>query len=144
LSDDTSGNRLTILRDSIPIIRQHPWFGTGLGTFPVVYPAYRSFYSDTFVNAAHNDYLQLIVETGFIGALALVSFFWIYVREFLRLLPEWHLNPFATLRIAAAVSCVGLLVHSFVDFNLHIPANAALFFVLLAVATRGSRRPGSL
>jgi len=143
LADDTSGNRLTILRDSIPIIRQHPWFGTGLGTFPNVYPAYRSFYSDTFVNAAHNDYLQLIVETGFIGALALVWFFWIYVREFWRLLREWHLNPLATFRVAAAVSCLGLLVHSFVDFNLHIPANAALFFVLLAVATRGVRRQGN-
>jgi len=31
------------------------------------------------------------------------------------------------LRLGAALGCIGLLVHSLVDFNLHIPANAAWF-----------------
>jgi O-antigen ligase len=137
MTEDTSGNRLTILRDSLPIICQHPWFGTGLGTFPTIYPAYRSFYSESFVNAGHNDYLQLIVETGLLGALAFLWFVWIYTRRFARLVREWPFDQFATLQMAAAISCLGLLVHSVVDFNLHIPANAALFFVLLAISTLG-------
>jgi O-antigen ligase len=140
LTDDTSGNRLTILRDSLPIIRHHPWFGTGLGTFPTIYPSYRSFYSESLVNAGHNDYLQLIVETGLFGALAFGWFAWIFVRNFARLLREWRLDRLATLQMAATVSCFGLLIHSVVDFNLHIPANAALFFVLLAIATNAPRR----
>ena len=36
--------------------------------------------------------------------------------------------------MAALLGCVGILVHSFVDFNLQIPANAALFYVLCAIA----------
>ena len=140
MAEDTAGNRLTILRDSLPIIRQHLWFGTGLGTFPTIYPAYRSFYSESFVNAGHNDYLQLIVETGLLGALAFLSFVWIYTRRFARRVREWPFDQLATLQMAAAISCLGLLVHSVVDFNLHIPANAALFFVLLAISTLGSPR----
>jgi O-antigen ligase len=140
MADDTSGNRLTILKDSLPMIRDYRWFGTGLGTFPTIYPSYRSFYSESIVNAGHNDYLQLIVETGICGAVALGYFLWMYVRNFLRLGREWQFNPLATLQLAAAIGCLGLLVHSVVDFNLHIPANAALFFVLLAVAGHAPRR----
>jgi O-antigen ligase len=143
MADDTSGNRLTILRDCLPIIRQHFWFGTGLGTFPTIYPSYRSFYSEAFVNAGHNDYLQLIVETGLLGALAFGWFFFVYIRSCVRLLRGWQFSPFATLQIAACVSCLGLLIHSVVDFNLHIPANAALFFVLLAISTLGPQRKES-
>ncbi len=140
MAEDTSGNRLTIVRDSLPIIRQHPWFGTGLGTFPTIYPSYRSFYSESFVNAGHNDYLQLIVETGLLGGLAFLWFAWVYTRGFARLVREWKFDQFATLQMAAAISCLGLLVHSVVDFNLHIPANAALFFVLLAISTGSARK----
>ena len=44
-----------------------PVLGWGLGTFPTVYPSYRSFYTNLFVNEAHNDYAQLLVETGLLG-----------------------------------------------------------------------------
>ena len=46
---------------------QRPIWGWGLGTFPTVYPSYRSFYTNLFVNEAHNDYAQLLVETGLLG-----------------------------------------------------------------------------
>lgn len=143
MAEDTSGNRLTIVRDSLPIIREHLWFGTGLGTFPTIYPSYRSFYSESFVNAGHNDYLQMIVETGLLGALAFFWFLWVYARRFAHLVRSWRFDLLATLQMAAAISCLGLMVHSVVDFNLHIPANAALFFVLLAISTLGSTRKES-
>ncbi len=44
-----------------------PVWGWGLGTFPTVYPSYRSFYTNLFVNEAHNDYAQVLVETGLLG-----------------------------------------------------------------------------
>ncbi len=44
-----------------------PVWGWGLGTFPTVYPGYRSFYTNLFINEAHNDYAQLLVETGLLG-----------------------------------------------------------------------------
>jgi hypothetical protein len=39
--------------------------------------------------------------------------------------------------MAALIGCTGLLIHSLSDFNLQIPANAALFFALTAIATTG-------
>jgi hypothetical protein len=39
----------------------------------------------------------------------------------------------------AMLGVTGILVHSFVDFNLQIPANAALFYVLCVIAAMGPR-----
>jgi hypothetical protein len=61
------GTRLTIDRDCLHMLLKRPFLGWGLGTFPVVYPEFRSFYTTFFVNQAHNDYLQLLVETGLAG-----------------------------------------------------------------------------
>src|SRR5208337_1465605 len=61
------GVRLTIDRDCLRMFAKRPWLSWGLGAFPVVYPAFRSFYTNFFVNEAHNDYLQLLVETGLAG-----------------------------------------------------------------------------
>jgi O-antigen ligase len=63
----SGGVRLNIDRDGLRMLREKPILGWGLGTFPVVYPQFRSFYTKFFVNEAHNDYLQLLVETGLIG-----------------------------------------------------------------------------
>ena len=51
----------------LPHVPQKPVLGWGLGTFPVVYPEFRSFYTNFFVNEAHNDYLQLLAEMGLLG-----------------------------------------------------------------------------
>ena len=61
------GVRLSIDRDCLRMLGKRPILGWGLGTFPIVYPEFRSFYSTFFVNQAHNDYLQLLVETGLAG-----------------------------------------------------------------------------
>ena len=130
----TGGVRLTIDRDCLRMLREKPFLGWGLGTFPVVYPQFRSFYTSFFVNEAHNDYLQLLVETGVIGfAIAL----WFLVLTFRRAwakLENWTETVNGTLTVAALLGCIGILVHSFLDFNLQIPANAALFYVLCAIA----------
>jgi O-antigen ligase len=130
----SGGVRLTIDRDCLRMWRAKPFLGWGLGTFPVVYPEFRSFYTTFFVNQAHNDYLQLLVETGLAGfAIAL----WFLVLTFRRAwakLENWTQTVNGTLTAAALMGCVGILAHSFVDFNLQIPANAALFYVLCAIA----------
>jgi O-antigen/teichoic acid export membrane protein len=49
-------------------------------------------------------------------------------------LDNWTENVNGSLTVAALLGCIGILVHSFLDFNLQIPANAALFYVLCAIA----------
>lgn len=133
--------RLAIDKDALHMFAARPLLGWGLGNFATVYPQFRSFFTDMYVNAAHNDYLQMLVETGVLGGLAIVWFVVVLCRAGIRDIlrpprPAWGLdgmfpNPLST---AALIGCAGLLVHSLVDFNLQIPANAALFYGFAAVA----------
>lgn len=130
----SGGTRLTIDRDCLRMLLRKPLLGWGLGAFPIVYPEFRSFYTTFFVNQAHNDYLQLLVETGFAG-FAVAAWFLVQVfRRAAAKLKNWTENASGALTVAALLGCVGILVHSFLDFNLQIPANAALFYVLCAIA----------
>ena len=129
--------RWVAARDALRIWRDHPALGSGLGSFETVFPRYQSFATDFRWDYAHNDYAQALAETGAAGGAALLAalgmFFWLAfrnLRERLRHTAGWI--PFA-----AALGCCGLLAHSFVDFNLHIPANAAWFAVSVAIATSG-------
>jgi O-antigen ligase len=134
LGDLQPGIRLQMTKDSLRMFLQRPVFGWGLGTFPTVYPAYRSFYTNLFVNEAHNDYAQLLVETGLVGFGMML---WFLFRLYQRGLPisrRWEFKWDGALSLAALIGCTGILFHSLVDFNLQIPANATVFYVLCALA----------
>jgi O-antigen ligase len=128
------GVRLSIDRDCLRMLLKRPFLGWGLGAFPIVYPEFRSFYTTFFVNQAHNDYLQLLVETGLAGFSIAVWFLVLVFRRAAGKLENWTESATGALTVAAMLGCVGILVHSFLDFNLQIPANAALFYVLCAIA----------
>ena len=130
----TGGVRLTIDRDCLRMFLKRPFLGWGLGTFPTVYPQFRSFYTNFFVNEAHNDYLQFLVETG-LGGISIALWFLVALfRKAAGKLKNWTETATGCLTVAALLGCIGILVHSLLDFNLQIPANAALFFVLCALA----------
>ena len=128
------GLRLSIDRDCLRMLVKRPLLGWGLGAFPTVYPEFRSFYTNFFVNQAHNDYLQLLVETGLAGFSIAIWFLVLVFRRAAGKLKNWTETASGALTVAALLGCVGILVHSFLDFNLQIPANAALFYVLCAIA----------
>ena len=79
--DLQDATRPAILKDGLRMFRLKPIFGWGLGTFPTAYPAFRSFYTDLFVNAAHNDYLQALVETGAVGFACVLWFVVVLYRQ---------------------------------------------------------------
>jgi O-antigen ligase len=136
LTNADVGSRLTIARDSLRMVLDRPIAGWGLGLFPIIYPQYRSFSTDLLVNQAHNDYLQALVETGILGFVCVLWFIGNLYRSGMR-----NLNAHSRIATAPAlgslVGCTGILVHSLSDFNLHIPGNAALFFVLCGIASNG-------
>ena len=111
-----------------------PILGWGLGTFDVVYPAYRSFYTTLYVNAAHNDYVQVLVEAGLAGFSCVVWFIVVLYRNGLKRFGGHDQDWWGVLRAATLVGCTGILVHSLFDFNLQVPANAAVFYVFCALA----------
>ncbi len=144
-SDISNDIRFQINRDALHMFRQRPILGWGLGTFETVYPQFRSFYTNLLVDKAHNDYLQLLSETGLIGFAIML---WFLISTFRRALPKirnWPSDVNGAITLAAVLGITGILAHSFVDFNLEIPANALLFFSLCAIAVlpprfRSSRR----
>jgi O-antigen ligase len=133
-SEISGGMRLTIDRDSIHMFRSRPLLGWGLGTFPVVYPEFRTFYTNFFVNEAHNDYLQLLTEMGLLGLATMVWFLVVLYRNAIRKIGDWTSDVTSAVTLACTLGLSGILVHSFLDFNLQIPANAALFYVFCTIA----------
>jgi len=125
----SGGTRLSIDRDSLRMIRAKPVFGWGLGTFPIVYPQFRSFYTNFFVNEAHNDYLQLLTELGLLGFGTMLWFLIVFYRNALSKIGNWTSEVTGALSLACILGVTGILVHSLFDFNLQIPANAAIFYV---------------
>jgi O-antigen ligase len=130
----SGGTRLSIDRDALRMFGNKPVFGWGLGTFPVVYPQYRSFYTNFFVNEAHNDYLQLLAEMGLLGFGAMVWFIIVLYRSAMPKIANWTSDVSGAVTLACTLGFTGILVHSLLDFNLQIPANAALFYVLCTIA----------
>ena len=131
----TSSKRASMRLDTWHIFLDHPWAGTGLGTLQTVFPAYETNYDGKIVNHTHNDYLEGLAETGVAGGLCCAAFLGILFLVSLRQLLKRD-KPFAAaLHLSGFVGCSGFLVHSLVDFNLHIPANALLFLLMAHLAT---------
>lgn len=133
-SEISGGVRWNIDRDGFKMFLQRPVTGWGLGTFPVVYPQFRSFYTNFFVNQAHDDYMQLLVETGLLGFGIMVWFVIVLYRHAWEKIGNWTSDVSGAVALACLLGVTGILVHSTVDFNLQIPANAALFYVLCTIA----------
>jgi O-antigen ligase len=138
----TLGDRLLVSRDSLRIVRDHAFVGVGVGAFETIYPQYQSFPSDVVWDHAHNDYVEALAETGLIGGLLVVTALALFFRLAFRNLDSQFKSEASWIRLGATIGCCGLLLHSFVDFNLHIPANAAWFAVCVAMATVSSPSSG--
>lgn len=139
----TQGKRTSMALDTWHIFLDHPVIGTGLGTLQIVFPPYETLYDGKIVNHTHNDYLEALAETGILGGACCAWFLGTLLLEALRRLSQSRGALASTLQLSALVGCLGFLTHSLVDFNLHIPANALLFFLLAYVATVEIQQTGA-
>ncbi|HWG58338.1 MAG TPA: O-antigen ligase family protein [Candidatus Acidoferrales bacterium] len=128
--------RGTMLVDTLHIFRDHPFLGTGLGTMVAVYPTYETAYDGHMVDHVHNDYAEGLAEMGILGGACGLLFLWLLLRDARRAFEAEQGHFSRAIHAAGIVAVAGLLFHSFLDFNLHIPANAMLFLVLAYLATR--------
>jgi O-antigen ligase len=126
-------SRVALWKDTILLIRAHPVWGTGPGSFEDAYTLVQTAHLEKRTDHAHNDYLEFAEEWGIPGAaLLFVLIGWGLtrgVREFWRGCPSDE----CMLLLGCCGSVLALLVHSIADFNLHIPANAFLFAGLLGL-----------
>ena len=142
--EESIQQRLEVPKLSLQLVALKPWFGHGGGTYYTAMPPFKHEGLPLYWDHAHNDYVQVASDTGLVGlALWLVAGMATAWRAW-QLLPDRHGSMHRGFSVAAlmALACMGM--HSMVDFNLHIPANALTFTVLLAAvwAVPGGRTNG--
>lgn len=114
-----------LLRSSLAMVAERPLTGFGLGTWPVVYPAFAGFDNGLAANHAHNDWAEWAAEGGvpFLGLMVLLA--------------AWSVRP--ALDSLWGIGVPVMLLHSLVDYPLREPALAAVFFAMMgALAARTS------
>jgi O-antigen ligase/Flp pilus assembly protein TadD len=128
------GGRLPIWQGTIGIIKDNPIFGTGLGTFNYIFPKYQpAVIVAKHYTYAHSDFLELLSEVGIVGfVLFMVCGLWSMVYLFRRY-RERHDPWVVGISLCIFGSLTAIFIHSFTDFNLHIPANAILLVSILAL-----------
>jgi tetratricopeptide (TPR) repeat protein len=151
------GGRLPIWQGTIGIIKDNFIFGTGLGTFNYIFPKYQPVgIIAKHYTYAHSDFLELLSETGIIGfSLTVVCGLWTAFYLFRRF-NQRHDPWVVGISLCVFGSLASIFIHSFTDFNLHIPANAALLTILLSllisilnttkceISPQGDHRPSTI
>jgi O-antigen ligase len=127
--------RAGMARGAAHIFFDHPIKGAGLGSLVAVYPRYETLYDGYLVDHVHNDYMELLAEMGILGGLCGLTFLWILIREARKSFTVEQGHFSRAVHAGAIAALCGLLLHSLVDFNLHIPSNALLFLLQAHLAT---------
>lgn len=116
-----------------------PW-GSGWGTYDAVYPRFQPASIAGFANHAHMDYVEMLFEGGVFFVLLAVAFAWLAsLRAAALVKAAWRSRTLRSECMASALcglGLLGLLLHSLVEFNLRIPANAILGALLAGAYLR--------
>jgi hypothetical protein len=128
--------RTVIWGDTVRMAADFPLFGTGFGAFAEVYPRYQTGYAGGFVRHAHNDWVQLLAEGGLAGSLAVLVLLGAYLAAAKKLLGRRRDREAIFLGLGGLCGLLAFLLHSFTEFNAHIPANALWFTVLAALTLK--------
>ena len=114
------------------MIQDKPFLGFGPGTFAYSFFKFQPAGIQGWYDMAHNDYVHFIAEIGIMLPVIMV---WMIIALFRRGFNKLH-SPSIFIRgvtLGSMAGIVAILFHSFVDFNLHIPANALFFTLLCAI-----------
>lgn len=136
--------RLVMWDSAVCMWRDHVWFGVGPGHYDLRFRPYRPGTVQRQPERVHNDYLNALTDFGALGgiiiAAALVTLtvgvvkVWKYVQRGEREFSSNQSDKFAFM-LGASAGIVAILLHSVVDFNMQIPANAVLAVMLMALLT---------
>jgi O-antigen ligase len=122
----TAEGRINLWAETIPLIRAYPFFGCGLGGYETAFWRFKVsgvLVTDDF---AHNDYLQLLAELGLVGFMIGAALAFSVVRIAVRRAVGSADPQERYFALAGAGALAAILLHSLVDFNMYIPANAML------------------
>lgn len=144
------GTRLRILVCSQSLLHDAPLFGHGFNSFQYVYPKaqadYLANHEDTILHPtdlrsdrAHNEYLQIAIELGFVGLFFSLLTLFLFLKKGQSSLYEIRDPVKKRLICAIYFSITAYLLHGFVDFPMQIPPLAFLFLFLLGTWVSGEK-----
>jgi O-antigen ligase len=134
--DVSMARRMALKRDAWRIFLDYPVIGTGLGTTISVFPRYETAYDGYVIDHIHDDNLEWLLETGAIGGVFWLAFLGCIAWFGYKGITDPGIPPPVTaVHLGALLGCAGIFVHSFLDFNLHIPSNALIFYIWGVMAT---------
>ena len=138
----TGGGRYLIWDAALKLWHENVWWGIGPAHFNYRFGKYRPELIQASPDRVHNDYLNTLTDWGIVGtvlvAIAWVLLFagafwtWRFVRGSPNTLGDHRSNKLA-LVLGASIGLVAILIHSALDFNMHIPANAIVAITLMAL-----------
>ncbi len=124
-------SRYDYMRIGISMLRSTFPIGSGLGSFPQLYRWFESpdIASSTAANHAHNDFLEVLIETGLLGLLAILAFLLWFLPLAWKI---WGKRGQSNLLLAASAIILLELLHSLVDYPLRTASLSALFAIAIA------------
>jgi len=128
-------SRLDLWRDMLPMVPRFPVFGVGWNAFATAYPWYQTIWRTEWIGEAHNDYLQALLDGGLVGALLVAGLLVVALRGALARAPRSPID------LGLFGALLAFALHEVVDFNGQIPANAATWISLAALAVAPGRDP---
>lgn len=135
LGDPTMGGRTMMWSGTVDIIRQNPWFGTGMGSWQWVYQKVKDYRLLSFPEYTHNDYLNLASDYGLVGVCLLIIVFVFFFRHAGRVIASTQSSEDRAFAAGAIASVISILIHSWFDFNLHIPSNSAFLAAIMGMTS---------
>ncbi|WP_454781421.1 O-antigen ligase family protein [Legionella sp. WA2022007384] len=114
-------SRLIIWEGAWHLWKITPWYGLGIFNFKQYYPAFSLPGDGSNLEYAHNDFLQLFVETGIPGIVILLGIIVTLLSYLKSYLNHPNQNPVTHIQGIACFSALAALVcHSFIDFNFYV------------------------
>ena len=127
-------SRNEIWRATLKMFAANPIAGVGLGGYWIAITAFHDASGNLTPQEAHNEYLELLSSGGVIG-LAIGVWFAVMVIRRIGLVLHHDRSHIRAVRFGGILAIAGVVVHSLVDFGLHMMSNALIFMVLIAIAT---------
>jgi O-antigen ligase len=134
--------RFDMWEPAIRLWKENIWWGVGPNHYNYRHRVYRPQSQQFDPDRVHNDYLNTLTDWGIVGVALVFSAFvflysgvlktWRFVRGNPADLGGGNSNKLA-LVLGASLGVMAILIHSAIDFNMHIPANAILAISLMAL-----------
>jgi len=141
-ASESALGRYEIWPAAMTMVKDFPLLGTGLGTFSSVFLGYQRAFPSAYFDHAHNDYLEILSETGWTGFLLLLAASLIFIASTLARLSKVQAREARLIALGGLSAIFGLLIHSLFDFNLAIPSNALSLAVAAGLTHQALRMEG--